>query len=515
MIQAVSNLKVYVPPVFLWKWWGNSAQYEDNSLTQAQVKEFIENVVKQRDKNIDVVSFAKALNFKEVDQKPLFEQIALSAEMAKFYAPLKKNSWDCTARISAWVNTFFVALERFLTKLGLIHLFKPIVSPEQADAKGQDMILLSTLFSTMTSTLVPLLGPLHGGMIIGGCMLTLLGLSLAYPFWRPFPSCLPQVENWSEENKKEPFSSTQRKELLDKVVGALNTSEIDHLQPLLVGKLGVGKTELVKALTVAIEQGQYPDLEGYQVFYMNTANLHSPTGWVPKAHSSLSYFNEAIEGKRDKMIFVFDQIHMACEVTCQAFIADQFNTLLDFPKKHFPHVIGITTPDEYAKFLKSNPSFAERFLPITVAETTEAETIEILTRARLKHAPDTLVIPSMESILFKKVKEAFGQEAVMPKRALQILAKCIQKCSKNQSPKETALFVARSDLMRLKQGQIALAKKIGTNPEELEQKTFLVLSSMLIPALEEKLLSNAKEKGIKLQIDEEMIDLCIREVKSN
>ncbi|MFI5343392.1 MAG: AAA family ATPase [Chlamydiales bacterium] len=495
--------KIEAPsPTFTWNFWGCSSS-DEKTLTPTQVKAYIQRVVAEgTTKTVNVAQLAKALSL----DCHLPEEIKKCVLEAKYtLSPIHRNHSYLKETISSLIHSFFVALERFLMKLGLIHLFKPYVSPSEIDAKGQDMILLSTIFSTLTTTLIPLLGPVHGGMVIGAIMASLLGLSLLYPLWRPFPTCLPRVENWTEKNHKGLLQiGNERKAVLDQMVEAMISS-----QPLLlVGKLGVGKTEIIKTLVQAIERGDYPALSGCQVFYVNMADLLSYTDWVPSAHSPLSYLSEAIEGNREKIIFVFDQIHLSCQPSSKTFLSDQLNTMLDRPEDNFPHMIGITTHADFQEFYKTHASFAQRFHRIAIGETSDEETAHILAQRRAKISPEMLVEKSIDRTIVEKTKAAFRDTAVMPKMAISILSRCIQKVSPQ-------FLEERQYLWKIKKQMYELALKITAGAGESEEKAFFILNQMLIPALEEKLIANAHSLGIKLVLDEALVDQVIREEQKN
>ncbi|HSX14067.1 MAG TPA: ATP-binding protein [Chlamydiales bacterium] len=413
------------------------------------------------------------------------EEIQKCASIAKLYIPeVRTQQWFIVRSIHSSIHSFLVALERFLMKLGLIHLFQKVVSPEEIDAKGQDMILLSTIFSTLTTTLIPLLGPYQGGLMIGGVMASFLALSITYPLWKPFPSCMPRVENWTEKYQNgEMDIGYKRNALLDKIAESLRTSSV-----LLVGKEGVGKTEAVKELISAIEGGAYPELSGSQVFYVNTADLLSHTDWIPHAHSPLSYLSQAIDGHREKIIFVFDHIHFSCRF--RATLAEQFKTMIDSPQNHFPKLIGITDIEKMKQMEKNNRGFIQRFRQIQIQESKTEEIAKILTSVKMRMAPDMLADPS--------VYQSIAKKSMNIRDAISLLRRAIQKVS-------TQFSEERQLLWKMKQEMYALSLK-GT-----DEKAFAALNRVLIPALEEKLISKAKESSVSLVLNEAIVEQVLSE----
>ncbi len=398
-------------------------------------------------------------------------------EIAKMYLQKEPSrSWFIKRAIVSTVHAFLVALERFLMKIGLLHLFQEVVSPAEIDAKGNDMILLSTIFSTLTTTLIPVLGPSVGGLCIGGIAGTLLLLSFSYPWWRPFPTCMPRVENWTEKFANGEFEAVDtNKELLDKIANSLKCSPV-----LLVGKEGSGKTETIKAFVNAIDRGDYPQLSGNQVFYVNTADLLNSIEWVPLAHSPLSYLSHVIDGHREKIIFVFDQIHLSCDLRGE-FPAEQLKTMLDFPKNHFPKFIGIADQEKAEKVLETNPGFINRFRTLILDPSIE-EKIKVLTLMKMKLAPDMLVDDNIYRLIAEKSSSL--------RDAIRILKRSMELVS-------TEFLEERQSLMQMKQYMYSLLST--------DEKRFAALHNELVPKLEKTLILKSKNSGIELVLNESIV----------
>lgn len=383
--------------------------------------------------------------------------------------------------VATSIHSLLVALERFLMKLGLLHLFQKVVSPDEIDAKGQDMILLSTLFSTLTTTLVPALGPYYGGMLISGFVLSLLSLSITYPLWRPFPSCLPRVENWSEKYASGQLEiGVERKEIVEKLAHCLKLSPV-----LIVGKAGVGKTEIVKSLVQQIEQGAYLEFQGSKVFYLNTADLVNHTDWLPRAHSPISYLSQAIDGHRDKMILVFDDIHLSHRL--KETISVQIKMTLDSPKTNFPKLIGITDIEEY-KMLSD--SFKQRFRVIHMSEPSSDEVARIL---EAKTPPDIIADPNVFKLIAERSKNL--------NEAIYLLKRCVEKVSDHFKEE-------RQMVVHMKEHMYRSSLKKG------EEKEFAALHEILIPQLQQTLIQKASERGFQIVLNAAIVEQVYQEENS-
>ena len=523
MIQAVTATQFQRHPSDVKALWKSYAAQGKAPLSSSQVREMVRSValsVTQKKEACKAVDFlSKNLPLKLLEDAAGVDFLHAAKDFLRtfhcFLPQVQKMGVGNSLRSS--FHSFFVALESFLKSLGLIDLFKPVIGTHDVETKGHQMILLTTLFSTLTTTLIPLLGPVTGGAAIGGAFVFLMTLSAFYPLWRPLPNYLPKVENWTEKYTMGVLETGDiRRELLDQIVGALKSSKQDHSQVMLIGKSGVGKTELVKTLVQAIASGDYPEFKGCQVFYINTADLLSETSWVPKAHSILSFFSDAIDGYRDRIIFVFDQMHLACQMDPKSLLAEQFNTMFDRSKEFFPHVIGITTGSDFRELHKTHPSFSGRFQCIPIEATNDEETLHILQSILAKHAPEILVEEKTFKVLLEKTRAAFGKEASMPKSAVRILSQCMQRASKDQKSavesEAKALFFARRELL-LEMKRRSL--KMSSGSSDKEKKAFLLFSRMICPILEKELRNTALLLGFKAGIDEALIDQVIAEEKVN
>lgn len=594
MSLAITNHRLTEPrsayfskPICIKKLYRSLLVPGEESLSPVQVKEMVALVAqscldkKEMDAQVDFLSKTlssklleeaiclNSLGFSNVEEEAKnFSQAAI--HYLKLIQPTQKK-WIRNP-VRSPVHSFFVALESFLKSLGLIDLFKPVISTQDVETKGQQMVLLSTLFSTLTTTFIPLMGPMAGGVAIGGIFLSLVLLSATYSFWRPLPNYLPKIENWTEKYATGVLETRDiRRGLLDQIIEGLKFSKQDHLQVMLIGKPGVGKTELVKTLVQTIENGDYPEFKGYQVFHINTADLLSNTDWVPKAQSILSFISDSIEGHRNKIIFVFDQLHRACQPQPKSYLSDQLNTMFDRAKDYFPHVIGVATENDFRELSQEYASFSGRFRCIPVTDTNSEETLHILRHTLLKISPETLIEDQTLKALLSKASEAYGPNAPMPKTAVRVLSQCIQRASKDQKTnlgieveslqrrleilyreqalencrdplfyggsmqirvlkkeldeKEAQLAIEKIDISRLFQQRLLLLEakkstyelslKVTTGCGEKEKNAFLIFSRLLCPLLETDLRTKASLLGVKVMIDEPLVDQVIAEEKQN
>ncbi len=514
----------------------------------------------------------KAANLRSAQAMDTLQKAQNLYREAKYYL----QTTECTVpvklrqRLEGILDTLIHALESILNAFGIAEFFKPAENDIHADFKGQKIMLLLSLFTAMTTAAIPILGSSLASMILGGTMLTVVGLSLLYPLIRPAPIELPQGKNWTREFKQGDFIAPEgRKSTIDEIAHTLAANQNVKMHVMLLGKSGVGKTETVKSLVAAIERGEYPELKGKQMIYFNTANLVNYAEPFSSGNRILEKISGEMGKHRNNYILVFDEIHSACQEKESSAIADQLKTFLDRGKNGFPHVIAITTEKEFFRdiYLR-HTAFARRFKRIAIESTSDDETIKILNNAFLKQAPKVILEQGAMQALLQKTKEAFGAETAMPGGALKILSFCIQKTASTQkSPLEKCveifrekiqsidsqratrssqavmsldpglldadfsqleialkkekeqlehLFSQRDQLAETKRRVFQLAVKISkAKTTQKEKNAFLFLSHYLMPSLEAQIRIQAAQLGVRTVIDENLIDEVIAEEKEN
>lgn len=357
-------------------------------------------------------------------------------KQASYFLNKTENTLSASLQntLSTICDTLTSILESILSAFGIADFFKPSESDVNADFKGQKIMMLVSFFSLLSSALLPLIGEALGGIIIGGTLLCIAALSIVYPYFRPAPVNLPHAENWTKQFQQgKLFVSGGRKKSLDELAETLIANKSVKTHPMLIGKTGIGKTEMIKAFVQAIERGDYPELKGMQVFYINTANLVNNSDPYGGGNKVLSGLSEAMGRHRDKIILVLDELHLACQKRDSSVLSEQLKTRLDTGNGNFPHVIGITTAEEFYRDIHlNNAAFARRFKRINIDNTEDAETLEILNNTVLQQAPKVILENGALHALLQKTKETFSEDAAQPATSLKILAKCIQKTTESQ-----------------------------------------------------------------------------------
>lgn len=383
---------------------------------------------------IPLKKLEKSLQIKLPNLGDALESAKAMFKEAKYYLATSSHQVSSSLKIKLQkiFDVLITCLESIITAFGVADFFKSPENDMQANTKAQRIFMLVSLFGVLTAALLPLLGAVVTTPIVGGVILCLAALSIIYPHIKPMPHKINKTVNWTrliEEGKLIP--SQANKKYLDAIAEAIITGKNVKSNPMLFGQTGVGKTETVKAFVKAVKEGIYPELEGMQFFYINCADLVNGPGKLEGGSKELHKISEAMGRHRDKIVLIFDEIHVLCQARSSV-LADQLKILLDDAHEGFPFVMGITTQHEfYRDIYRYNPAFARRFQKINIDNLEDQEVEQILGGVLLQTASDLLVDHEALEFLINKTNDAFPQ-AVQPAASIRILSQCIKRLSETQ-----------------------------------------------------------------------------------
>lgn len=148
---------------------------------------------------------------------------------------------------------------------------------------------------------------------------------------------------------------------------------------LLLGEPGVGKTAVVERLAQDISSGTVPPkLKRVRLIELNVSNLVAGTSYRGQLEERLQQLLVEIE-QTDDVIIVIDEFHtlMGAGTTRESGL-DAANVLKPALARGELTCIGITTQDEFSRYVEKDQALARRFERITVLEPNESETRSIL-----------------------------------------------------------------------------------------------------------------------------------------
>lgn len=256
-----------------------------------------------------------------------------------------------------------------------------------------------------------LINPITAVGITALVVLGLIGASYAYfNWWHPCPEDINNCENLSARAASGKIEVVHGREPeLEKIIDSLQASNAYVRQhPLVIGSPSVGKTSLGDLLAQRIFEGKVPSsLKKMKVFKANTSKL-LPSQFE-QLTSKLDRLLKKIEPHQNEIILILDEIAVAFDPAYRATVGTWLLSVLD---KNI-HIIGMTTTEEYKKFIEVHP-VDMRFRKIEVKSTDEEQTLTILRSMIADKAADFGITDDLLKHLYQKTngKEGFMHPAI-------------------------------------------------------------------------------------------------------
>lgn len=203
----------------------------------------------------------------------------------------------------------------------------------------------------------------------------------------PFSTAPSKTAKPGETLKKYCTNLTQEAKdgKLDKLIGReLEIQDIAQIlsrrsknNAILVGEAGVGKTQIVEGLALAIAKGKVPaSLKNKQIMTLNVGDIVAGAKFRGDFEIRIK---QILEDLKEEHILFIDEIHtmMGAGAGSDSNL-DMANLMKPKLSRGEISVIGATTYDEYRKHFVKDQALSRRFLKIDVKEPTADETRKIL-----------------------------------------------------------------------------------------------------------------------------------------
>ena len=173
---------------------------------------------------------------------------------------------------------------------------------------------------------------------------------------------------------------------LDKVIGRdVETERVIQIlnrrqknNPCLVGEPGVGKTAIAEGLAQRIAAGDVPyKLRDKEVFLLDLTALVAGTQFRGQFESRMKSLITEIK-ECGNIILVVDEVHNLVGAGDAEGSMNAANILKPPLSRGDIQIIGATTYTEYRKYIEKDAALERRFQPVTVAEPTLEQAIQIL-----------------------------------------------------------------------------------------------------------------------------------------
>ena len=192
--------------------------------------------------------------------------------------------------------------------------------------------------------------------------------------------------------------------------------------PVLIGEPGVGKTAIVEALAQQIVSGDIPDvLRNKRIVALDMGSLVAGTKYRGEFEERLKKVVDEIRSSGNCVLFI-DEMHTIVGAGAAEGAVDAANILKPSLSRGELQCIGATTLDDYRKYIERDPALERRFQPITVAEPSSEDTIEILKGVKGRYEEHHKVVFSDDALRSAATLAArYIPDRFMPDKAIDLI----------------------------------------------------------------------------------------------
>ena len=211
-----------------------------------------------------------------------------------------------------------------------------------------------------------------------------------------------------------------RADELERVIQILNRRQKNN--PCLIGEPGVGKTAIAEGLAQRISQGSVPyKLRTKEVMLLDLTALVAGTQFRGQFESRMKGLIEEIKNDGN-IILVIDEIHNIVGAGDAEGSMNAANILKPALSRGEIQVIGATTFTEYRKHIEKDSALERRFQPVTVAEPSIDDSVEIL--RGIKHYYEQYHKVNVSDEMCRKavtLSERYITDRYLPDKAIDLI----------------------------------------------------------------------------------------------
>lgn len=303
----------------------------------------------------------------------------------------------------------------------------------------------------------------------------------------------------AKEDKLDPVVGREKE--IERVIQVLSRRTKNN--PVLIGEPGVGKTAVAEGLAQRITAGNVPEiLLNKKVVTLDMGTLVAGTKYRGEFEERLKKIIEEIRQAGNIIMFI-DELHTLVGAGAAEGAIDAANILKPALARGELQCIGATTLDEYRKHIEKDAALERRFQPITVAEPTVEETIQILRGLRDRYeAHHRVRITDAALDAAARLSSRYITDRFLPDKAIDLMDEAGSRV-------RLQAFVAPPELKELekKLEELQKEKEAAVDGQEFEKAAELRdQEQKLRSELDERRESwKQRKSGAELVVDEEVI----------
>ncbi|MCK4666546.1 ATP-dependent Clp protease ATP-binding subunit [Candidatus Dependentiae bacterium] len=248
--------------------------------------------------------------------------------------------------------------------------------------------------------------------------------------------------------------------------------------PLIIGRAGVGKTALVKAVAEQIAKGNVPSrLKGKIIYEVNRNLLLSGVKYIGDIERQMRDLIKAVDETDGKVILFFDEIHTLFAAGGMEGKGDVANLIKSALGNNKITVIGATTSEEYYRHFQKDEALTRRFNALLLNEPSIEMLKEILFKIKSEFEDFHQLKIGKELIPeIIRMSKMFIPQRAFPDKAIDLLDRSCAKAS-TKGKKKLELKTVRKTIATITGLPLKLLEKDLRNyyvklPKFLKTKVF-------------------------------------------
>ncbi len=217
---------------------------------------------------------------------------------------------------------------------------------------------------------------------------------------------------------------------LDRIIGRENEigrviqilSRRTKNNPCLIGEPGVGKTAIAEGLALRIAAGDVPHrLKDKEIQLLDLTSLVAGTQFRGQFESRIKGLINEVKESGNVILFI-DEVHSLVGTGESEGSMNAANIMKPALSRGEIQVIGATTFNEYRKYIEKDAALERRFQPVTVAEPSIQDTVEMLMGVK-NYYEDYHRVHMADDIVRKTVvlSERYITDRFLPDKAIDLL----------------------------------------------------------------------------------------------
>ena len=192
--------------------------------------------------------------------------------------------------------------------------------------------------------------------------------------------------------------------------------------PVLIGEPGVGKTAVAEGLAQRVAHGEVPEnLRDKRIVSLDLTGMIAGTKYRGDFEDRLKNVLKEVGKAKDVVLFI-DELHTVIGAGAAEGAIDAANILKPALSRGEIQIVGATTISEYRKHIEKDAAFERRFQPVTVAEPTEDESVQILRGLRDRYeAHHGLKITDEALTAAVKLSARYISDRFLPDKAIDLV----------------------------------------------------------------------------------------------